>query len=111
MQARAQLVRSVYVHAWFSLLKKTFRDLSGFAIQKQRASHKVSRNLQKNRARRRSGLDHPMVGLKYLSFNDLCTASRIPFTKAPASSDENFLAKSNASLRITFGGVSVVRSS
>src|SRR6266852_2674100 len=43
----------------------------------------------------------------YCSFNDLCIASRTPFTNAPESSEENFLANSTASFRTTLGGVSV----
>src|SRR6266851_4934998 len=43
--------------------------------------------------------------------NDLRNASRIPFTNAPESSDENFFAKSTASFSTTFGGVSVALNS
>src|SRR5260370_1416773 len=43
--------------------------------------------------------------------NDLRNASRMPFTNAPESSDENFFAKSTASFSTTFGGVSVALNS
>src|SRR5713226_3471250 len=48
-----------------------------------------------------------IIECNYFIFNDLWTASRTPFTNAPDSSEENFLAKSTASFRTTLGGVSV----
>src|SRR5208337_4060119 len=45
----------------------------------------------------------------YCSWKTLRQASKIPFTKPPASSEEYFLASSTASLMTTLGGVSVAR--
>src|SRR5579872_263649 len=88
--------------------EENFRDLSGFESQKHRIETKVSQDFAKDRLGLETKWGNPNSDINYLFFNDLYTASRIPFTKEPASSDENFLAKSTASFRIAFGGVSVV---
>ena len=57
-------------------------------------------------------LPFPLNEAPYSAFTSaFLTASNIPFTKAPASSDENFFARSTASFKITLGGVSPARSS
>src|SRR5712664_2890776 len=52
-------------------------------------------------------LEETRIEDNYFTCNDLWTASKMPFTNAPESSEENFLAKSTASFRTTLGGVSV----
>src|ERR1700675_1839768 len=98
----------MYMHTWFSLVKKTSGTCPGLRVRNTTTGRKFRKNLRKNPA---GGKPDQSNSPNYLFSKDLCTASRIPFTKDPASSEENFLASSTASFRITFGGVSVVRSS
>ena len=69
--------------------------------------------ITRRRSRKRAYLLHDkLLRCRLLSQPKLLfTASRIPFTNAPASSEENFFARSTASFITTLGGVSSARSS
>src|SRR5437879_5677294 len=53
----------------------------------------------------------PEDAINYCGFSVLRKVSSMPFTNAPESSPENFLARSTASFKTTLGGVSEERSS